>query len=117
MSNTDSGRIDFEILLRSPGSKRTPHVDTIDQFRPDVEAVEYCRRWLSDKGVTCYPTEFGLVCSASKELFESLFSTKIEPVRQMPGKPPWRFLSGPKPPSEIAHYIEQIEIPAPPELF
>lgn len=113
----DDTAVDFELLLRAAGSGGTPHIETIDRFRPRPEDIEFCRRWLSARGVTCFPSDFSLVCRAPKELLESLFSTKIEAQTKGPGMPGWRFLSDPIPPAEIAAYIEQVEIPAPPELF
>lgn len=109
--------IDFEIQLQSSGSKNTPNINTIDQFRPDADAIATCQKWLSSRGVTCYATDFSLVCNAPKELVESLFSTKIGPGKSEPGLPKWRFLTSPVPPPEIAELIEHMEITAKPELF
>lgn len=117
MARNKSDNIEFDILVRAEASGETPDVSNIHRFRPDPEDVEKCRRWLAGKGVSCHTSEFGLACSASRQLFESLFSTKVEPLEQGPGKPPWRLLNDPEPPAEIADYVEDVTIAVPPELF
>jgi hypothetical protein len=110
-------KIDFNVLVRSQASGQTPDLSNIDLFRPDPEDIEKCRQWLGRKGVTCYPTDFGLACHASRDLFESLFSTRLEPQEQRPGKPQCRLQRDPKIPAEIADYITEITLTVPPELF
>ena len=65
--------VEFDILLKAPGSGKTPRVDNIDQFKPPAEDIAKCRRWLASQGVTCHSTDFGLACSATVEIFEALF--------------------------------------------
>lgn len=117
MARNRSENIEFDILVCAGTSVETPAVSNIDRFRPDPEDVENCRRWLDSKGVACYITEFGLACSASRQIFESIFSTQVKRSRQGSGKPPWQLLTDPVPPPEIADYIEEVTVPAPPELF
>lgn len=109
--------IQFDILLKPAGSFDKPHVNNIDLFRPLSENIEKCHRWLSSKGVTCHPTDFGLACSAPAELFESLFSTKVERSELKIVAPPWNCSPPPKAPLEIEEYIDQISIAAIPELY
>jgi hypothetical protein len=111
-------QVAFDVLLRAPASGRTPHVATIDQFRPDPENIEKCRRWLAGEGVTCYATDFGLACSAPCELFESLFGVSLKPVRPAsPGRPPFEIVGEIRSPAEVADMIDQVSISAPPEFF
>jgi hypothetical protein len=117
MARNTSDKIKFDVLVRAEASGETPDVSNIDRFRPEPEDVEKCRRWLTGKGVACYATEFGLACSASRQLFESLFSTQVEPLEQGPEKPPWRLHADPEPPAEIADYIEEVTLSVQPELF
>ena len=117
MARNKSDNIEFDILVRAEALGETPDVSNIDRFRPDPEDVENCRRWLDSKGVACYITEFGLACSASRHLFESLFSTQVKRSKQRSGKPPWQLLTDPVPPPEIADYIEDVTVSVPPELF
>jgi len=117
MENNLLNTIHFDILLRSAGSGKTPDVSNIDQFRPPPENIEKCRCWLASKRITCHSTDFGLACSASVELFETLFSTKVKRSGLGPGMPPWHCSSPPKGPREIEEYIDQISISAPPELY
>lgn len=117
MEQKNFDNIEFDILVRAEASGEIPNIKNIDRFRPDPEDVEYCRRWLYSNGVTCYITEFGLVCNASRQLFESLFSTQVKPSKQRSGKPPWQLLNDPVPPPEIADYIEDVTVSVPPELF
>jgi len=117
MAPNTSDKIEFDVLVRSEAYSETPDVNNIDLFRPEPGDIEKCRQWLVGKGAACYPTEFGLACSASRELFESLFSTRFEPFEQRAGKPQWRLRRDPKPPAEIAEYIKEITLSVPPELF
>jgi len=117
MEQNTFDKIEFDILVHAERSGKTPSVSNINQFRPRVEDIEKCRRWLAGKGVDCYITDFGLACSASPELFESLFSTKVDQSEPSMVKAPWRLVKEPKPPPEIADCIEQITITMPPELF
>lgn len=117
MANGPSEHIEFDILIQASGSGGVPHVTTIESFQPASETIEKCHRWLAARGVTCHPTHFGLSCSAPRGLFESLFSTQLEPTEGGPGKPEWQSDKEPQPPSEIAKDIYQITISAPPELF
>jgi hypothetical protein len=110
-------KIQFDVIVRSEASGETQDARNIDQFRPEPEDIEMCRQWLARKGVVCYPTEFGLACSASRKIFESLFSTRLEPQEQRPGKARWRLQKVPKAPAAIADYIKGITLSVSPELF
>lgn len=109
--------ISFDILIRSTGSNGDPGLANIDQFKPSPQDIERCRRWFFNKGITCYPTDFGLACSSSIELFESTFSTQVLPVGPNLGQPAWKCTHDPKIPLEIANYIKQVSISVPPEYF
>lgn len=117
MARNKSNIIEFEILIRAEASGEIPDVSNINRFRPDPEDIEKCRRWLDSKGVSCYITEFGLVCSTSRHLFESLFSTQVKRSKQRSGKSQWQLLTDPVPPSKIADYIVDVTISVSPELF
>jgi hypothetical protein len=117
MATNKTDIIEFNILVGAEGAGTKPDLSNLDRFRPDPADIERCRRWLAGNGVTCYTTEFGLACSAPCNLFESLFSTEVRRSKRVPGKPPWKMLTKPVPPPEIADYIEDVTISAPPELF
>lgn len=117
MKNKESEKVEFEILIKPAGTDSFPHVSTIKQFRPSPEIIEKCRVLLAKKGVVCNSTGFGLSCSSSRKLFESLFLTKLVPSDLKPGTPPLRCTKEPQPLKEIAQYVEQITISAPPEYF
>jgi hypothetical protein len=117
MPNQSEDPVSFDILLRSPASGKQPSVSTIDQFRPSHEAIEKCRRYLIKRGVEVHATEFGLACTAPRNLFESLFKVTLEPLNSLPGTPRFGILGHPKPPKEISKMIELITISASPELF
>ena len=74
----DSDWVQFDILLRAPGSGGSPSVETIQQFRPDPGVIEECRRHLALRGITCHATDFGLACGAPRALFEEVFSTHLK---------------------------------------
>ncbi|MHC4521053.1 MAG: hypothetical protein ACYTAS_20870 [Planctomycetota bacterium] len=117
MAKSPGQTVQFDILLKSPGSGRTPNVGNIDQFRAAPETIEKCQRWLASQGVDCYATDFGLACSAKKEVFETLFGTELRPSSKAPGIPPWQCALPPQPPPEIREYVDQVSMAAPPELF
>ena len=117
MKDKRSNIIQFDILLKPADSSEILQVNNIDQFRPPPENIEKCHRWLTSKGVTCYRTDFGLACSAPAELFESLFSTKVERSKLKIAAPPWHCSLPPKAPPEIGEYIDQISITVLPELY
>jgi len=117
MDKDPSHIIGFDILLKAPGSGKTPHVGHIDQFKPPPENIVKCHRWLTSKGVTCHSTDFGLACSASAELFEKVFSTKVKRSKSASGVPSLSCSSPPKAPRDIEEYVDQISISAPPEFF
>lgn len=117
MTESSTQTVQFDVLLKSPGSGQTPNVANIDQFRVAPETIEKCRRWLASQGVDCGATDFGLACRADKAVFERLFGTELRPRTKAPGTPPWQCVSAPQAPPEIREYVEQVSIPAPPELF
>ncbi|MHC4508008.1 MAG: protease pro-enzyme activation domain-containing protein [Planctomycetota bacterium] len=117
MEKGPSNIIGFDILLKAPGSDKTPHVDNIAQFKPPPENIAKCHRWLASRGVTCHATDFGLACSAPVGLFETLFSTKVECGTPAPGAPHWHCSSPPEAPREIEEYVDQISISVLPELY
>ena len=116
MARNKSDIIKFDILVRAETSGESLDVSNIARFRPDPEDVENCRRWLVSKGVACYTNEFGLSCSVSCHLFESLFSTHVKLSKQRSGKSLWQMLTEPVPPPEIADYIEDVTVSIPPDL-
>jgi len=109
--------VNFEVLLRSAGTGRSPTTENIAQFRPDPEALDRCRRWLCDRGVRVHATDFGLACSAPKVVFQSLFGTKLVRADPEPNRPAWRAVSSIQAPPEIASLVEEITIQQAPELF
>ncbi|MGH0037255.1 MAG: hypothetical protein ACQGVK_19695 [Myxococcota bacterium] len=111
-------RVRFDVLLRAPGSGREASVGTIADHRVDPDAIERCRRVLADRGVTCHPTDFGLVCDASKVVFEGTFGVELaRSAEGHTGRPAWAMLGVPAPPESIADLVDQITIAAEPELF
>lgn len=118
MTTSEAERVVFEILLRAPGSGGIPSVGTIAQHRPDPGAIEECRRVLAAGGVTCHTTDFGLVCDAPREIFESLFRVKLARSRdRRPALPAWVVEGEPRPPETIASYVDQVTISSGPEFF
>ncbi len=118
MTTSEAERVVFEILLRAPGSGGIPSLDTIAQHRPDPGAIEVCRRVLAAGGVTCHPTDFGLVCDAPREVFESLFRVKLGRIHdRQPARPAWVVEEEPRPPEAIASYVDQVTISSEPEFF
>lgn len=119
MPNSPAPLVYFDILVRAvrPGPGRKARLSNLEEFRPSDEDVEKCRRMLAARGVTCHFTGFGLACSVPRELFESLFSARLEAHRTEQGMMFWKPSSEPKPPEELASLVEQITIARPPDLF
>ncbi len=117
MTQHPSQTVQFDILLRSAGSGQTPNLGNIDRFRVAPEDIEKCRRWLATRGVDCHPTDFSLACSATVEVFETLFATKLQPGTGASGTPPWRCAPPPQSPTDIQDYVDRITIAARPEPF
>ncbi len=119
MDEVSRATIAFDVLLR--GNTDDLHVASvagIDSLRPPPENIEQCFRWLSEQGVTCHRTDFGLGCEAKVELFESLFSVQVVAQRTSPESPPTFTAQGtPQPPPAIAEVVSQITIAHPPTLF
>ena len=110
--------VGFDVLLRTQRGGQQPHLETIGNFRPDPDAVERCRKWLVAHGVTCTPANFSLACSAPGQLFASLFGVQVLPNPQNgPGKPAVLLKGTIRLPSEIAEWVDQVTLTAPPEFF
>ena len=112
-----SAPITFEILLRAPGTGGEPDVSTIEQFRPAAEDIIRCQRWFAAHGVEAQSTGFGLLCNAPRTLFESMFGVTLTPVPPEPSAPAFTMSGKPRPPKEVAPYIEQVTLAVPPEYF
>ena len=108
--------VNVDILIRSSGSLTKVDLKTIDDFRADLEEIEICHRWFFKQNIKCYKTDFGLSCIVPVEIVKSLFSTDIE-MGNVDNVFKWKFIGQPKPPDEIAEYVREITISAPPELF
>src|SRR5882724_5852118 len=102
--------VHFEVLLRSGGTGRQPTARNVDQFRPDPEALDRCRRWLCAHGVTAHATDFSLACSASPRVFESLFGVKLIALEPAPGQPVWHVDGTIRVPGEIAALVEDVTL-------
>src|SRR5262249_53118093 len=100
--------VNFDVLLRAAGTTRRPTTGNIAQCRPNPESIEKCHRWLSERGVSVNATDFGLACSASEALFESLFETKLVRVDPASSRSAWQTVGPIRVPSEIAPLVEQI---------
>ena len=109
--------VQFNVLVRSVGFGPAPKPATIDPFKPSEESIEQCWLWLVRQGVTCHPTEFGLTCSAPRQLFERLFATRLQADEPAPGRLAWRCLEKPQAPVEVSALVDQITLSAAPELF
>lgn len=94
-----------------------PTVATIERFKPPPEAVIRCARWLSEQGVTCRDTGFGLACSAPQGRFEALFTVSLLWRPPSVSNSPWLMHGVPQAPQEIADVVADITLTGLPELF
>lgn len=118
MSAPESATISFDVLLRGTSDDVSLASADLDKLRPPADAIEFCHRWLSEQGVTCHRTNFGLGCEAPVQLFERLFSVRVpSSPRNASAAASEELQSEPKPPQEIAHLVSQITIARPPTFF
>jgi hypothetical protein len=110
--------VTFEVLLRTAGSGRQPHLGNLGDFQPKPDAIERCRRWMVLHGVNCRPANFSLACSAPGQVFASLFSVNISRnPNSGPGQPSVLVYGDIRVPAEIADIVDQVNLPAAPEFF
>lgn len=110
--------IQFDVLLRGPGGSGVPSVTSIDDFKPKADDLLRAERWFNARGVTVYKTEFGLCCTVSAPLFESIFHVHLQPPsKPAPGAAPLSFEGSLHIPDELKDIIDQISLTPPPEFF
>jgi hypothetical protein len=108
----------FDVLLRAPGRRRDDQGLPATAAPPEPEVLERCRRWLAARGVTCRATTFGLACSAPGNVFAELFRVRVAPNSKRGPEQPAVVIEGKiHVPSEIASWVEQVTVPAPPSFF
>ncbi len=117
MPSPTGEQVCFEVLLRSEATGRTPNADTIDLFRPSAESLERCRRWFASAGASCETTQFGLVCRMPRTAVELLFGVELKLAGTSGDFPCYHTDEEIRAPSELAHLIDQITIPRPPDMF
>lgn len=118
MYEEGQSKVAFDILLKGESSDLTSAPANIDSFRPPAKDIEHCYRWLSQRGVTCHRTDFGLVCEANTDLFEQLFNVTIDKIdSENSGHVFFKAKTDPVPPKAIEQMVLQITIARPPTLF
>lgn len=118
MCDETSSTIPFDVLLRGETEDISVAAADLNKLRPPAEAIERCFRWLSEQGVTCHRTDFGLACEAKVALFESLFDVKVTKQQAGATSPACYRLSGqPKTPAEIGSLVSQVTVAQPPTFF
>ena len=115
MSKETSSIIAFDVLLRGETDDVSVAAVDLDNLRPPPEAMERCFRWLSNQGVTCHKTEFGLACEAKVERFETLFGVRI--IKEQSVTPTCDLEVEPQAPADIADLVLQITVVKPPTFF
>lgn len=107
----------FDILLQpaAPGAAARP--GDAERLYPPRHEIERCRRWLSARGLSVYPTAFGLAGNASRRAFEEVFRVQLRASGAGPGQPAFEPATEPRAPEELADVIESITVGAAPELF
>jgi len=119
MTHVNKQAVQFDVLLRGHNGAGTPSVATIDNFKPKFDDIVRTERWFTAHGVTVYKTEFGLSCSAPREVFESIFDVKLS-SRTDPGSGTVFYLpegSSLRIPEELADIIDQVTLTVSPEFF
>ncbi|WP_136809057.1 hypothetical protein [Desulfosediminicola flagellatus] len=112
-----SVRIQFDVLLKTDGSRKVGTIDTIESFIPDADDVEFCLRWFRENGMEVFATDFGLSGNTTIETFEELFWVKLVPAEGDVLSKEWQIEGRIQIPAPIAPYIDQITVSSAPELF
>lgn len=108
-------RVQFDVLIKSSASGKTPSLENIEEFKPDSNHIEICLRWFRSQGVSVYATDFGLAGETSSATFEKLFKVSLIPAESKGNG--WTIEGVLHIPAPIADYIDQITLTAPPELY
>ncbi len=117
MSTGEHSTIAFDVLLRGESGNVDIAPANLEKLRPPAESIERCFRWLSEQGITCHRTEFGLACEAKIELFENLFGVQVT-TRSEGAEPPVHEINSElKIPTEIEKLVAQITVARPPTYF
>ncbi len=118
MFEETSSTISFDVLVRGETADVPVTPANLDKVRPPPEAVERCFRYLTQQGITCHRTNFGLACEARVELFESLFEVRVTKQQASPAAAPiFQMQDKPRPPREIENLISQVTVAPPPSFF
>lgn len=118
MSEKNDSPISFNVLLRGETDDVSIAASNLDRIRPTEEAIERCFHWLSEQGVICHRTDFGLACESTLELFESLFCVQVSKQETDTAAPVSYQLQGEAhPPSEIETLVSQVTLTHPPTFF
>lgn len=110
-------RVQFDVLIKSSASSKTPSLENIEEFRPDSNHIEICLRWFRSQGITIYATDFGLAGETSRATFEKLFKVRLIPAESESMGKRWTIEGMLQIPPSIADYIDQITLTVPPELY
>lgn len=70
-------RVEFEVLFQSTSGDQPSAVDNVESARPLAKDLIRCARWLGTRGVETHRTDFSIVGSCERSVFESLFSTYL----------------------------------------
>ena len=108
--------IAFDVLLRGKSTDIDDAASNLELLRPTSEAIEKSFRWFSKQGAKCNKTDFGLACEAKAEIFEALFSVKLEEDSGS-DKSFHKVESELQIPAEIESLVLQVTLPRPPKFF
>ncbi len=114
MSNTN---VQFEVLIHARDSGQVPSVATIDSFKPDPADLIHAKRWFTEQGITAHQTDFGLVCSAPKNIFESIFDVTLTENENQSSQVAFNIVGQISAPSELKDIIEQVTLSVQPEYY
>ena len=118
MPEESSLTISFDVLLHGKTDDVSVAAADVDKLRPSPQAIETCHRWLSQQGVTCHRTDFGLACEADVELFEALFKVRVVKHQASPAAAAVYLMDDePQPPQEIKELVSQVTVAQPPTYF
>ena len=116
--NIEAARqVEFEVLLHPKATDGPSAVESLEAKRPAAGNLVRCGYGLQSHGVEAHQTEFSVVCSSERALFEQLFATHLVENPEEDGRPPFICGTPPVVPQALLDCVSSIELAGQPIFF